>query len=398
MRNLEKAIYSLYLKSTKDYVCTEDEEEEKQKDANEGEKAPKLVAYKINENMKTVYKSFIEYLNSNLAKYFINYQDYEIDYIPFGSITQFLSGEGGDIDLFLDIKRRKVKDRIDNTKLDREKTQILKCLRKILTQLDKGITFHQTNRLCLFTITYQKVKIDINVYGICSYYGELLLREYSLIDIRFPMLVIYLKYIIKVKDIKNTEKEKFNINSFAWTNILLTFLQDILDPPLFPRLLNEENMKQITIKVGGGKGKEKKKELEDEFDCQRCRTFKVMNDEPLADRNQNQNNIRTKNKMALSQIMLKFIQFIGYFFNYDYSFVNTSYECQSFTPKAQVYKLKDQDTKKFFKKFESENALLIREPFDHTYNPCKTVDKENLKKITKIFREIYQNILEKGVI
>ena len=77
------------------------------------------------------------------------------------------------------------------------------------------------------------MKIDINVYGICSYFGEILLREYSLMDFRFPMLVIYLKYIIGEYNIKNSEEKKIYINSFAWTNILLAFLQDILNPPLF---------------------------------------------------------------------------------------------------------------------------------------------------------------------
>jgi hypothetical protein len=97
-------------------------------------------------------------------------------------------------------------------------------------------------------------------------------------DFRFPMLVIYLKYIIGKYNIKNTEEDKSYINSFAWTNILLTFLQDILEPPLFPRLLIEDNQKNINIKVGGGIGKEKKKTLEDEFISQNIRKFNVIKD------------------------------------------------------------------------------------------------------------------------
>ena len=391
---LEKDIFEYYKKSTLDYVIKD------------GDK--NLIGYKINEKMKEVFNDLKIHLNNNLRKSFKYYNDYIINYIPFGSVTQFLNGENGDIDLFLDIKRIS-SERIDDDVLNRNKTEILQELYNILKKLDKNISFHQTNRLCLFTITFKNIKIDINVYGICSYYGEILLREYALLDFRFPMLVIYLKYIIKKKNIKNTEKDKIYINSFAWTNILLTFLQDILDPPLFPKLLNEDNKRQITIKVGGGIGNDKKKELKDEFYCQNKRKFNVIKEQnnlkeiesKFYDTGKNKKNIFSgKNQMCASEILLKFIQFIGYYFNYKYTIVNSSYEFQSFMPKIQKNKIKDEFTKFFFNKCkeEEEDLLLIREPFDYTYNPCKAVSSDNLEDIKKIFRKIYINILEKGSI
>ena len=103
--------------------------------------------------------------------------------------------------------------------------------------------------------------------------------------------------------------------------------------------------------------------------------------------------------MAASEILLKFIEFIGFYFNYKYTIVNTCYEFQSFMPKIQKDKLKDDGTRHFFRKCdEDEDLLLIREPFDYTYNPCKTVSKEKLEIIKEVFREIYINILEKGEI
>ena len=221
--NLEKNIFEQYIKSTSEYLYVEDNN--------------KLIGYKINKRMQEAYFKLIEYLTRKLPKD----KNYEIQFIPFGSVTQFLSGKNGDIDLFMNIESKK--------KISKEYNKfhqkILNELMKILIGLDKNLVFHQTNRLCLFTFEFEKIKIDINVYGICSYYGEILLREYSLMDFRFPMLVIYLKYIISEYKIKNNEKDKLYINSFAWTNILLTFLQDILNPPLFPRLLNEKNKKNF---------------------------------------------------------------------------------------------------------------------------------------------------------
>ena len=390
--NLEKNIYYYYKNSTSDYVNIVT------KNTNSDNVNETLLGYKINEKMKRIYTSLINEINNKMRRF----NNYIIEYIPFGSITQFLSGKNGDIDLFLNILRISNDDILDEI-LKEEHTEILLELNNVLKELDQKIVFHQTNRLCLFTITYEGVKIDINVYGICSYFGEILLREYSLMDFRFPMIVIYLKNIISIKKIKNSEEEKIYINSFAWTNILLTFLQDILDPPLFPKLLNEKNRRIITIKVGSGKGKNKRKELEDEINCQRINKFNAFDQDNIKEIKNNYKGNKglfyEKNNMAVSEILLKFIEFIGYYFNYKYTCVNTSYEYQSFMPKIQKNKLKDIYTKIFFKKCdEEEDCLLIREPFDHTYNPCKTVSKEKLEKIKEVFREIYVNILDKGEI
>ena len=50
------------------------------------------------------------------------------------------------------------------------------------------------------------------------------------------------------------------------------------------------------------------------------------------------------------------------------------------------------------KEKDIEDILLIREPFDHTYNPCKSVSPEKLDEIQEKFREIYINILKNGEI
>ena len=400
LKMLEKNIFNIYKKSTQDYV-----------NILENEQCEKLVGYRVNKNMRNTFNILKNTLNNDLISF---RDDFEIEFIPFGSVTQLLSGENGDIDLFLKItpiKSKYKKFTQDNEMIIIKKTQLLQKLKQSLTYIDNNIIFHQTNRLCLFTIELNKIKIDINVYGICSFFGEILLREYSLMDFRFPMLVIFIKHILSVKKIKNSEKQKSYINSFAWTNILLAFLQDILDPPLFPRLLNEENKRRIEIKVGGGKGKGETKVLKDEIQCQNTRKFDVF-DYPynnleeikkkfygINKNTENNKGFKGKNQMTVSEIFLKFAQFIGYYFNYRYTIVNSCYEYQSFMPKVLKSKLKDEYTKYFFKKCnEDDDLLLIREPFDYTYNPCKTVSKENLEEIKKIFRDIYINILEKGTI
>ena len=400
LKMLEKDIFNIYKKSTQDYInILKDDQSEK------------LVGYRVNKNMSNTFNILKNRLNEDLKDF---RKDFEIEYIPFGSVTQLLSGENGDIDLFLKIvpiRSKYKKYTQDNEAIIKKKTQLLLRLKKSLTFIDNNIVFHQTNRLCLFTITLNKIKIDINLYGINSFFAEILFREYSLMDFRFPMLVIYIKHILSVKKIKNSENQKSYINSFAWTNILLAFLQDILDPPLFPRLLNEENKRNIEIKVGGGKGKGETKILADEIPCQNTKKFDVFdypnnNLEEIKNKfygtnqkGENNKGLKGKNQMTASEIFLKFAQFIGYYFSYRYTIVNSCYEYQSFMPKVLKRKLKDKNTQYFFKKCdEDDDLLLIREPFDYTYNPCKTVPKENLEEIKKIFRDIYINILEKGTI
>ena len=133
----------------------------------------------------------------------------------------------------------------------------------------------------------------------------------------------------------------------------MTFLQDILDPPLFPRLLNEENKKSIEIKVGGGKGKGEAKILKDEIPCQGTRKFDVF-DYPYNNleeikrkfygsykNGENNKGLKGKNKMTASEIFLKFAQFIGYYFNYRYTIVNSCYEYQGLEGRLVVTPLTD---------------------------------------------------------
>ena len=105
-----------------------------------------------------------------------------------------------------------------------------------------------TTRLCLFTFEYRKVKIDLNFYGICSVLGSSLLREYSLYDARLSILGVTLKSVIKKYKIKNTDNMKNYLNSFSWMLLLITFLQDVIDPPVLPKLLSPYATERVHFK------------------------------------------------------------------------------------------------------------------------------------------------------
>ena len=81
------------------------------------------------------------------------------------------------------------------------------------------------------------VKIDLNFTNVNGALNSSLLKTYTLFDQRFSILSIYFKKIIKDLKISNDgNNNQGRINNFSWTLILLTFLQDVLDPPIFPIL------------------------------------------------------------------------------------------------------------------------------------------------------------------
>ena len=77
--NLEKDIFEHYKRSTYEYVDKEGDN--------------KLIGYKINKKMKDTYNNLIKFLTDNLPYS----RKYKIQFIPFGSVTQFLNGKNQEV-------------------------------------------------------------------------------------------------------------------------------------------------------------------------------------------------------------------------------------------------------------------------------------------------------------
>ena len=87
-------------------------------------------------------------------------------------------------------------------------------------------------------INGNKTDFDISITGFRSYFHSILFRTYSLIDARFSLLAITLKKFIQLLDLNS--KFLF-LNSFCWMVLLSTFLQDIIKPPILPKLLSNKH-------------------------------------------------------------------------------------------------------------------------------------------------------------
>ena len=352
-----------------------------------------LKTFYIDEKLKVIFFDLVSEIRREIST-FCRMSDLHIYFFPFGSVTQFLSGDNADLDIYMHIKANRDANEVETL------TNLLTHIENSIKKIDKKMITRVTTRLCLFTFEYRKVKIDLNFYGICSVLGSSLLREYSLYDARLSILGVTLKSVIKKYKIKNDDNMKNYLNSFSWMLLLITFMQDVVDPPVLPKLLSITNVEKQSILVGGKLDeKTHKKNLRDVIETSYHSNFYLVDFRKINE----YNNFVSVNKMSCSELFIKFTEFIGFFFNSDYVFVNAGFEKPSFMPKLNIKHFKfDIDFVKFYKSFIRRNMvgeqtkMLIREPFDHSYNPANEVKPEFMNIIQKTFRDLYRNMIEKG--
>ena len=397
--NIEKFIYSLGLDSLFSYNINKSY-------------FTNISRYIINPYLKNVILSLNIYLHKRLENYkFVLY--------PYGSITEFLSDKESDIDLYLDTSE---------IQEDSKKIHFLYILFYVIKNLDKKATLTISTRVCVITFQYKFISFDISVVGFCPYLHSALIREYSLIDPRFPLLVIAIKHIIKILKINNISDDKTHayLNSFSWVLLLIGFLQDIIKPPVLPKILqNSEIIKKETFfgnnKVDKDEDNDKSNENKYEkisksknFDSfinnmekEDIKIPKNLGDINIRIKNYN-NQIIQKNNMSCSELLLKFLEFVIFYFKYDTIFVNCSFEKEGFENIEKINEkisddansFKNYFNRKYIKKNKGEKNkdgyFLIRDPFDPRYNPAQTLKCNSLKKFFSRLRFAYYNLIKYG--
>ena len=372
--------------------------------------------YSINWNFKIVFNSLNYYLHKRLYNYnFILY--------PYGSSTEFLSDMDSDIDLFLDISKIETKE---------EKYSFLHNLIYVIKYFDKSVSTTISTRVCVITFNYRGINFDISIVGFSPYLHSVLIREYSLIDPRFPLLLISIKHLIKDLNINNVSEDKNHsfLNSFSWSLLLIAFLQDIVKPPVLPKILSNSEM--FTMQGYFGNNKLEKEEEEKNADKNNSdnkfeKVAKIKNFESfvnnmelndiqipmgLGDINYRRQNylkqIKKKNNMTCSELLLEFLEFVIYHFKYDTLFVNCSFEYEGFQNMDVInyfnseedYKFLNYFKTKYIKKIKDDKCrdgyFLLRDPFDPRYNPGQTLKASSLKKFFSRLKLAYYHLLKYG--
>jgi hypothetical protein len=365
-----------------------------------------LDPYIVNQKYETtMYKDQLEAFKEverTLYYYANNFKTIHLSVYPFGSITQFLGNKESDLDIYMHIEG--------------EKEDKLQFLKFIWRKFEREYEGHRTISKRLITITYYNkkgIKIDLNYFGVCSVLNSALLRVYSQCDERFAILAHNIKNVIKSLKLNNTDDVKVYLNSFCWMTLLLTFLQDIVQPPVLPKILCGTNRVIRRIEAAGSEKKKKDGEKKQYFKTQK--TFEdVMNTIQFRDYEINDTfcdefqqiyenfskNCEEKNQMSLSELFVKFLEFVIFYFKYDSIFVHSSFSGECFMNKGDIKNLEFNDkhfyemSKNFLKKDKAE--ILIREPFDYGYNPAQTMFKEKTSEFSNKLKDYYFSIIETG--
>lgn len=349
----------------------------------------------INPEIKQIFDSLYSLLKTE-------FRDYDFSLYPFGSITQFLSSNSSDLDIYLDTSKL-------NNKID----FVEKLLRYIEKKVDKNGNCTLSFRLCVISFTYKSLKIDLSCLGFCPYMHSNLLRTYSMIDSRFPILALCIKEIIGLIHIKNTEGDKGYLNSFCWMMLLIVFLQDIIFPPILPKLLNESKTVKKEVEFGGKKKNFKNPSYKTlNFFWKNIYTsyIYVPYDNYKKYKEIYSSYCKEKNQMSVSEILIQFLEFVGYYFKYDSIFVNCYFLNEGLDNLASIYRNRSQDESLFkyyndryfqknktTKEYEKDGCILFREPFDGNYNPGQSL-KSNEEVFFTSIQEAYKLLVSEGSI
>jgi len=389
------------------------------------------------EKLNKILEDFTEYWNKN-KKGLNSSLTFKTKLIPFGSITQFLGKNNADLDLFLDIQlESKIFQNLNNqlnSNMNCNNDDKVNFIYDFYLSLKKEIQNNQINNKIeyiktkrLFTITFDIplrnenfIKVDINIASCLGILNSSLLRTYSLLDQRFSILALYLKHIIREYGINNGEKKKNKINNYSWTFILLTFLQDVISPPVLPKILSHLKCNNNFIKVKDNKiikeitnkkyknnlnkhaYKSKLKEDLIEFYSQmKGESENMVPDLLNLDQNSEDKKFLedfykiNKNEMSIAEIFFAFIEFVTFYFKFDTNLIYTSGldKEEGFYGKHILKSLEFNDIGPEF----YINTVILRDPLDSTYNPTSGIDENGLKEVKEGLKKYYNFIIDKSI-
>ena len=363
----------------------------------------KIMNYTLNQSQKNAFESLLKEIKNNIPP---KYKD-KFNLYPYGSVTQFLGGKSSDIDIYLNI--RQIYD-------DNEKSEFLKSLYSTIGKItNQNTNYIISSRLLVIKCKYYyfgtTTDFDVSLMGFCPYIHSTILRSYSLMDPRFPLLAIFLKKFIEKNNIKNTDRKIEFLNSFSWMILLITFLQDIINPPILPKILSDKKNVNFYLNIQYGHNEKNKYSKNFLSFVKNIKEENTQLPQSLFDKNLiseiYKERIEKKNNLSCAEIFLSFLEFIIYYFKSDSIYVNFSIENEGYESLHNILNYNDINEKnkkderfaEYFKKVyckaqnfadkkkTRDGLILIRDPVDPHYNPgqslrvgCYNEFMENLKK------------------
>lgn len=258
----------------------------------------------------------------------------------FGSTVNCLGTCDSDLDICMTIEGNLTGKGIDCVKI---LGQVLKVLeqREEVQEMEPVLAA----RVPILKFKFNQFCVDLSMYNLCALHNSRLLRTYVLIDNR----VAKLSYLVKryAKACKIADASRGSLSSYAWSLMVIHFLQQI-QPPILPVLQETTDKTVRPIGVGG---------------------WNVWF-------NSDTNNLRMEpNRLTLTEL---FKQFFLYYGTFDFN----QYVI-SIRKLAKISK---------FKKNWNNCMMAIEDPFELTYNLSSRLDDAMAIYIINSFARAYKHI------
>ena len=185
-----------------------------------------------------------------------------------------------------------------------------------------------------------KFKIDITVHSILPLLNTRLIKLYSLLDQRFHIIGIYLKYWSKLNQVQGTSN--FYLSSYALILMLIYFMQNIPESKVLPNLQRINYKEHIYEYKHMGKLMKVNIYFEEDLNKAKEHLLKINNN--------------ISNTETVSSLLVKFFEFFSYYFDSNRMKISVSNEIEN------TYK----EEKDYY-------AFSIEDPFDANHNPGKSM-------------------------
>ena len=334
--------------------------------------------FAMNSKLKRIYsyliKELIEELkNRSEKKSGIKLEN--INFYPIGSTAEFLYKNEDDLNIYLDIHKL-------NTS---QKKNILHDIKHYLRE--KYSASKKINKdNCIFYFKYEETFVSLIVLGNGPYIHSLLFREYALMDPRFPIVAIALKIFLKQIGIKtNTNnnsmpKDSF-LNTYSFMSLLVAFLQDIISPPILPKILSDKNSQLISkgIPYISELNEKKINTFVDSIKFTNIHLPKSIFKKEELKKIYTEQIGNNKNNLSCAEIFLHFLEFLIFYFKFDTLYVNSSLDYEGFDSMNNL--INEDDDNEDTLKEKNPNDINFKEYFKKNYY-TKRKDKEE-KEIDK---------------
>ena len=379
LSNLEKEIFDL----VKDNYCSNTNKENE------------FSSFKTYEKFKDTFNKLNKILHDK-------FKDRKFNLYPYGSIAKLNCSSSSDLDCFL---------KIDTDDKDSITTFVEDLVKFIQEEIDNTLEEPTISaRLCVINFTFNDILVDLNIVGYTPYLHSVLFRIYNLLDARFSMLVLCIKYIIKEIGLKTISNETSFLNSFSWEMLIKAFLQDIIKPPILPKLIENSDQKKLSVKFGklffnveGGKN------LKNFINDMYSESITIPDLSIEKAKNIYTDAIKIKNEMPCSELLLKFLFFVIFIFKGDSIYVNNTKEKEGFENIIGIFKPKTLQDKKFRyyfrtkyrrfdlkKRIKKEGIFVFRDPYDTHYNPGQSLKESHEDIFYQKLKKAFYKLMETG--